>query len=76
MAANLLALFLLGSESELILLQKSEVKLVRLVSDLHRLRGHGNQSISEFSQAELDSVKDGTLKHNVFKSIKTIMEIF
>ncbi len=71
LGAHLLAVFLLGSESELIKLQKSDPAFVDLVADLIRLRGHGNQQQTEFSRDDMKS-----LKNNVFKAIKIIMEVF
>lgn len=75
LGAHLLAVFLLGSESELIQLQKSEPAFVDLVANLIQLRGHGNEQ-SDFSQTEMDSLKDGILKENIFKAIKIITEVF
>jgi hypothetical protein len=76
LGAHLLAVFLLGSESELIELQKSAPNFVAFVANLIRLRGHGNKKISDFSQEEIESVKDHSLKNNVFKAIKIITEVF
>lgn len=76
LGAHLLAVFLLGSESELIELQKSDPKFVEFVANLIRLRRHGNESISDFTQEEIELVKDHSLKNNVFKAIKIIMEAF
>lgn len=71
LGAHLLAVFLLGSESELIELQKSDPKFVDFVANLIRLRGHGNKQQSDFSQDDMES-----LKNNVFKAIKIITEVF
>lgn len=71
LGAHLLAVFLLGSESELIELQKSDPKFVDFVANLIRLRGHGNKQQSDFSRDDMDS-----LKNNVFKAIKIITEVF
>ncbi len=71
LGAHLLAVFLLGSESELIELQKSDPTFVDFVANLIRLRGHGNKQQSEFSRDDLES-----LKNNVFKAIKIITEVF
>ena len=76
LGAHLLAVFLLGSESELFNLQKSDPTFVEFVADLIRLRGHGNKPISEFTAEEIESVRNGTIKNNVFKAIKLIMEVF
>ncbi|WP_290525701.1 hypothetical protein [Alcanivorax sp.] len=71
LGAHLLAVFLLGSESELIEMQKSDPKFVDFVANLIRLRGHGNKQQSDFSRNDM-----GSLKNNVFKAIKIIMEVF
>ncbi len=71
LGAHLLAVFLLGSESELIELQKSDPKFVEFVANLIRLRGHGNKQQSDFSRDDMES-----LKNNVFKAIKIITEVF
>lgn len=71
LGAQLLAVFLLGSESELIELQKSDPTFVDFVANLIRLRGHGNKQQSDFSRDDMES-----LKNNVFKAIKIIMEVF
>jgi hypothetical protein len=71
LGAHLLAVFLLGSESELIQLQKSDPAFVDFVANLIRLRGHGNKQQSDFSRD--DKVY---LKNNVFKAIKIITEVF
>ncbi|XWY20921.1 hypothetical protein ACNGTP_06935 [Bisgaard Taxon 45] len=71
LGAHLLAVFLLGSESELIQLQKSDPAFIDFVADLIRLRGHGNKQQSDFSQDDIES-----LKKNVFKAIKIIAEVF
>lgn len=71
LGAHLLAVFLLGSENELIQLQKSDPAFIDFVADLIRLRGHGNKQQSDFSQDDLES-----LKKNVFKAIKIIAEVF
>lgn len=76
LGAHLLAVFLLGSKNELIQLQKTYPRLVVFVAYLIRLRGHGNKSISDFTQEEIEMVKDHSLKNNVFKAIKIIMEAF
>lgn len=71
LGAHLLAAFLLGSESELIELQKSYPTFVDFVANLIRLRGHGNKHQSDFSRDDVES-----LKNNVFKAIKIITEVF
>ncbi|MCR9670065.1 hypothetical protein [Vibrio parahaemolyticus] len=71
LGAHLLAVFLLGSESEQIELQKSDPKFVEFVANLIRLRGHGNKQQSDFSRDDMES-----LKNNVFKAIKIITEVF
>lgn len=71
LGAHLLAVFLLGSESELIELQKSDPKFVDFVANLISLRGHGNKQQSDFSRDDMES-----LKNNVFKAIKIITEVF
>jgi len=71
LGAHLLALFLLGSESELNELKKSDSTFVDFIADLIRLRGHGNIELSDFSLDDMES-----LKINVFKSIKIIKEVF
>jgi hypothetical protein len=71
LGAHLLAVILLGSEIELIQLQKSDPKFVELVADLIRLRGHGNKQQFDFSRGDMES-----LKNKVFKAIKIITEVF
>lgn len=71
LGAHLLAVFLLGSESELIQLQKSDPAFIDFVADLIRLRGHGNNQQSDFSQDDLES-----LKKHLFKAINIIAEVF
>lgn len=71
LGAHLLAVFLLGSESELIKLQKSDPTFVDFVANLIQLRGHGNKQQSDFSREDMKS-----LKNNVFKAIKIIAEVF
>ncbi|WP_035205790.1 hypothetical protein [Isoalcanivorax pacificus] len=71
LGAHLLAVFLLGSESELIDMQKSDSKFVDFVANLIQLRGHGNKQQSDFSRDDMES-----LKNNVFKAIKIITEVF
>jgi hypothetical protein len=71
LGAQLLAVFLLGSESELNQLQKSDPIFVDFVAKLIRLRGHGNNQRSDFSRDDMES-----LKKDLFESIKIIKEVF
>jgi hypothetical protein len=73
LGAQLLALFLLGSENELNQLKDLEPEFVKIVADLAFLRGHGNDNrhLTSFSRNDLES-----LKNNVFKAIKIITEVF
>ena len=71
LGAHLLGIFLLGSENELIQLQKSDPEFVDFVANMIQLRGHGNKQKSDFSRDDMES-----LKKNVFKAIKTISEVF
>ena len=71
LGANLLVVFLLGTENELIELQKLNPTLIDFVANLIQLRGHGNKMQSEFSLSDMEE-----LKNNVFKAIKTISEVF
>jgi hypothetical protein len=71
LGAHLLAVFLLGSESELTQLQKSDPTFIDFIANLIRLRGHGNKQQPDFSRDDMES-----LKNNVFKAIKKITEVF
>lgn len=71
LGANLLAIFLLGSESELFQLKRSNPTFVDFVANLIRLRGHGNTQQSDFSRDDME-----LLRNNVFKAIKIITEVF
>lgn len=71
LGAHLLAIFLLGSEDELIQLHKSDPTFVNFVANLIQLRGHGNEQRSDFLRDDLES-----LKNNLFKAIKMITEVF
>jgi hypothetical protein len=71
LGAQFLAVFLLGSETELIQLRNSDPAIVDFIANLIRLRGHGNKQQSDFSRDEMES-----LKNNVFKAIKIITEVF
>jgi len=71
LGAHLLAVFLLGSERELIELQKSDPTFIDFIANLIRLRGHGNKQQSDYTLDDIES-----LKNNVFKAIKIITEVF
>ncbi|MBW7876127.1 MAG: hypothetical protein H3C47_09085 [Candidatus Cloacimonetes bacterium] len=73
LGAHLLAVFLLGSESELNQLRDLEPNFVKFVADLICLRGHGNDNrhLADFSRDEMES-----LKCNVFRAVKKISEAF
>ncbi|EOD9037448.1 hypothetical protein H4O05_14465 [Citrobacter freundii] len=71
LGAQLLALCLLASESERVALKRSFPDCFELIASLIKLRGHGNQQKFDFSKEYLAS-----LKMNVFKLIKIIMEEF
>ena len=71
LGAHLLAVFLLGSEIELLQLQKSNPRFIDFVANLIRLRGHGNQQQFDISRDDIE-----VLKNDVFKAIKMIKEIF
>lgn len=71
LGAHLLAVFLLRKEKELIQLKKSDPEFVKFVDRLILLRGHGNKQQYDFSEDDMES-----LKNNVIKSINTIMEVF
>lgn len=71
LGAHLLAVFLLGSERELIELQKSDPTFIDFIANLIRLRGHGNKQQSDYTLDDMES-----LKNNVFKAIKIIAEVF
>jgi len=76
LGASLLAVFLLGSEDELLELKKSDPTFIDVIANLARLRGHGNKKVSDFSREEIESVKNESLKNSVFKAIKIVTEIF
>lgn len=76
LGAHLLAVFLLGTENELIELQRNDPEFVEFISHLLHLRGHGNKRISDFSKEEIESVKNYSIRNNVFKVIKIITEVF
>lgn len=71
LGAQLLALCLVASEGELVVLKRSFPKCFELIAKLIKLRGHGNQHELDFSRENLES-----LKINVFKLIKIIKEKF
>jgi len=71
LGAQLLAVFLLGEEKELVQLKTLSPDFVSFIAELIRLRGHGNQQKYNFSQDDMKS-----LKNNVFKAIKIITEVF
>lgn len=71
LGAHLLAVFLLGSEDELIQLQKSNPTFVGFIANLIQLRGHGNKQQSDLSRDDME-----LLKNKVFKAIKIISEVF
>ena len=76
LGAHLLAVFLLGTENELLELQQNDPQFVEFISRLLYLRGHGNKRISDFSKEEIESVKNYSIRNNVFKVIKIITEVF
>lgn len=76
LGAQLLAVFLLGTENELIELRKKDQKIIDFVACLINLRGHGNKKVSDFSKEEIESVKDHSIRNNVLKAIKIITEVF
>ena len=71
LGAQLLALCLVASEGELVVLKRSFPECFELIAKLIKLRGHGNQHELDFSRENLES-----LKINVFKLVKIIMEVF
>ena len=71
LGAHLLAIFLLGSESELIQLKKYDFSFIDFVANLISPRGHGNKQLYGLSLNDIES-----LKYDVFKAIKMIPEVF
>ena len=71
LGAQLLALCLVASEGELVVLKSSFPNCFELIAKLIKLRGHGNHHELDFSRENLES-----LKINVFKLVKIIMEVF
>lgn len=71
LGAQLLALCLVASEGELVVLKRFFPHCFELIAKLIKLRGHGNQHELDSSRENLES-----LKVNVFKLIKIIMEVF
>ena len=73
LGAHLLAVFLLGSENELLQLHKSDPSFVDFIAELVALRGH-NEPLSHYSKHSVDDLE--LYKNNVFKSINIITEVF
>lgn len=71
LGAQFLALCLVASESELAVLKSSFPNCVGLIANLIKLRGHGNHHDLDSSRENLES-----LRINVFKLVKIIMEVF
>lgn len=71
LGANLLAVFLLGSETELIRIRNLYPELVSFVDNLIKLRKHGNEVLSGYSLNDIE-----LLRKDLFKAIKAIMEVF
>jgi hypothetical protein len=71
LGAQLLAVFLIGEEKELVQLKTLSPDFVSFIAELIRLRGHGNQQKYNFSRNDVES-----LKNRVFKEIKIITEVF
>ncbi len=73
LGAHLLAVFLLGSEGEMIELQKLFPSFVEFIDKLLVLRGH-NEPLLYYSKNSTDDLM--SYKNNVFKAIKIITEVF
>lgn len=71
LGAQLLALCLVASEGELLVLKRCFPNCFELIAKLIKLRGHGNHHQLDFTRENLKS-----LKINVFKLVKIIMEVF
>lgn len=71
LGAQLLALCLLASEGELLVLKRCFPNCFELIAKLIKLRGHGNHHQLDVTRENL-----GSLKINVFKLVKIIMEVF
>ncbi|GAD89538.1 MULTISPECIES: hypothetical protein [Vibrio] len=71
LGAQLLALCLVASKSELLDLKRCFPNCFELISKLIKLRGHGNHHQLDFTRENLES-----LKINVFTLVKIIMEVF
>ena len=71
LGAQLLAICLLASEGELLVLKRCFPNCFELIAKLIKLRGHGNHHQLDFTRENLES-----LKINVFKLVKIIMEVF
>lgn len=73
LGVQLLSVFILCSESELLHLRESYPSFIDLVAELIGLRGH-NELLLHYSKNSVESLN--SLKNNVFKAIKVIMEVF
>lgn len=71
LGAQLLALCLVASEGELLVLKRCFPNCFELIAKLIKFRGHGNHHQLDFTRENLES-----LKINVFKLVKIIMEVF
>ncbi|MCS6210413.1 hypothetical protein [Shewanella baltica] len=71
LGTQLLTVFLLGSESELVQFKRSDPTFIGFIANLIKLRGHGNKQQADFSRVDMES-----LKNNTIKAIKTIKDIF
>lgn len=71
LGAQLLALCLVASEGELLVLKRCFSNCFELIAKLIKLRGHGNHHQFDLTRESLES-----LKINVFKLVKIIKEVF
>lgn len=71
LGAHLLVVFLLGSESELLALQKTDPNFVEFIANLIRLRGHGNRLRQDLSLKYFKEQKD-----KLNSNLKIISEVF
>ncbi len=71
LGTNLMAVFLMVTENELIRLQHADPDFIKLISKLIRLRGHGNQQQISLSRDKIESIRN-----KVFKAIRIITEVF
>ena len=71
LGAQLLAVFVIGTEAELTQLQRLAPNLIDLIANLILLRGHGNQQLADIERTKIES-----LKNDVFDIIKTIEGVF